>query len=220
MSKVGRWFAERREDRIRENFSKHASLVYKTVEQLEKLIGLWIDKEEFSQAFFEKIKNYEKDADNVRRELLTMLAESSVESDVKVYLARIARQADYIADWSLESARVLQILKEYKISNNLRSVVKNMMAKIKDTVGVSEKALHAMFRDLYEALDLCDKVERFEEDVDELYQRARIACIKECIDMPAIVSILLLSLLNSLENIADTCENTSDNIREYVVRRA
>ena len=149
-----------------------------------------------------------------------MLAESSIEPDVKVYLARIARRADYIADWSLESARILQVLEEYRFSQNLGRVLKEIIAKVKNAVENVEKAIQTMFVDLHETLNLCDKVESIEEDIDELYQEARIVCIKECAEFPAVISILLLYLLDSLENIADTCENTSDSIREYVVRRA
>jgi uncharacterized protein Yka (UPF0111/DUF47 family) len=70
-----------------------------------------------------------------------------------------------------------------------------------------------------EALELADLVERLEEKIDEQYQEARRQL--PLLDFSKVnvgEAILLSEFLDALEQIADWCENTIDQVRIVAVR--
>ena len=73
-------------------------------------------------------------------------------------------------------------------------------------------------RDIDESLRLADEVERIEEEVDDHYQKARqlLLSLDRSTNMGA--AILLSEFLDSVENTADRCEDTCDQVRVIAVR--
>ncbi len=69
-----------------------------------------------------------------------------------------------------------------------------------------------------EALQAADLVERLEEKVDDLHEKARALLARE--DLPhAGVVVLISQLLDALEMIADACEDACDQVRIIMVRK-
>jgi uncharacterized protein Yka (UPF0111/DUF47 family) len=69
-----------------------------------------------------------------------------------------------------------------------------------------------------EALDAADKVERLEEEVDDLYRKGR-GLLSE-ISGPALTVgqiILLAEFMAAIENVADRCEDVCDQARVIAV---
>jgi uncharacterized protein Yka (UPF0111/DUF47 family) len=69
-----------------------------------------------------------------------------------------------------------------------------------------------------EALQAADAVEREEEKVDDMHEKARILIGKE--DLPrAGVAVLASELFEAIEMIADSCEDACDQVRVIIVRK-
>jgi uncharacterized protein Yka (UPF0111/DUF47 family) len=69
-----------------------------------------------------------------------------------------------------------------------------------------------------EALQAADVVEREEEKIDEIHERARILIGRE--DLPrAGVAVLVGQLFEAVEMIADSCEDACDQVRVIIVRK-
>jgi uncharacterized protein Yka (UPF0111/DUF47 family) len=69
-----------------------------------------------------------------------------------------------------------------------------------------------------EALQAADAVEREEEKVDDVHEKARILIGKE--DLPrAGVAVLASELFEAIEMIADSCEDACDQVRVIIVRK-
>ena len=69
-----------------------------------------------------------------------------------------------------------------------------------------------------EALQAADDVEREEEKVDDLHEKARKLLVEE--DLPKAGIVLLISqLFDALEMIADACEDACDQVRIIMVRK-
>ncbi|RLE69949.1 MAG: hypothetical protein DRJ37_07255, partial [Thermoprotei archaeon] len=92
MSNVFNWFKSRREALLKEEFIRYSNTIVEVVEIFQELMDRWI-KGNYKKEYVELLRAKERDADIQRRRILTMLAESTMDSAVKVYLARIARQA-------------------------------------------------------------------------------------------------------------------------------
>ena len=83
---------------------------------------------------------------------------------------------------------------------------------------VQQRALNKMLTKPEEALQAADAVEREEEKVDDIHEKARISLGKE--DLPkAGVAVLISQLFEALEMIADTCEDACDQVRVIMIRR-
>ena len=68
-------------------------------------------------------------------------------------------------------------------------------------------------------MEIADKVEMLEEDVDEIYSRARELFIQvESPELKRGTVILVNEFLDAVESVADWCENTADVARAIAVR--
>lgn len=216
MSNVFNWFKNRREALLKKEFIRYASTIVEVVEIFQELMYKWI-KGNYKKEYVELLRAKERDADIQRRRILTMLAESTMDSAVKVYLARIARQADLIADWCLEASRIVDILSSktlpVQVTNTLEQITKILLEASRAT----REAIKSMFEDPSGTMELCDKVERLEEDIDALYQELRRAYTSSKSDDSPSITVLFFEMFDAVENIADRCEDTCDAIREFVV---
>ncbi|RLE68397.1 MAG: hypothetical protein DRJ34_03085 [Thermoprotei archaeon] len=217
MNDIGRWLVSRRLYMIRTNIIAHSEKVLETVENFINFIRNWSETNEIDYALYEKIHNKELEADNLRRKILEQLSEVKIDPDIKSSLARIVRQIDWVADWALEASRLLSILSKKDVSKNIRSIMIEMAVKVNDTTKTLHKSIVSMFSDPFKTLDLADRVERLEEEVDDLYQKAREIFVNNFSKQISSIAIIVFHTLDAIEMMADKCEDTCDCIREYVV---
>lgn len=221
MSKLAKWFKASREKEVREKVLKHAELVEETARCLVDFIVKWIKEKEIDEALFTVIHNKEHEADVVRRDVLRVLAASTaLEPHIRVHLARIVRQIDWVADWSLECARLVIALGPIEISPEIAESILSMINEVYFTVKATRDCIKAMFEDPFKTLNLCDEVERLEEKVDDLYQTYRKLFSEKCSNLLTPKALLFFHAIDAIEMMADKCEDTCDNVREYVVSTA
>jgi uncharacterized protein Yka (UPF0111/DUF47 family) len=131
----------------------------------------------------------------------------------------LVRAIDWIADWSKEAGRILDIIHLDRAPEEIRDAALNMVKADGVCVGVLAECLKVMSADSKEAINLANKVEMLEEDIDELYSIARRHLAGLNFPGWTVGSIILLNeFLDALETIADWCENTADIVRAIAVR--
>ena len=124
------------------------------------------------------------------------------------------KRLDMIADWSREATRILEALPLEKAPKKVLEECLKMAHGAKECAHAVRRAVDRLMKDPGEALREADAVERLEEEVDELYMEARKVFAR--LDPGKIstpVLILLRDLLDAVENVADWCENSCDQIR-------
>jgi uncharacterized protein Yka (UPF0111/DUF47 family) len=93
-----------------------------------------------------------------------------------------------------------------------------MVKNIKVCTTSAQKCVNKMMTRPEEALQAADTVEREEEKADDVHEKARILIGKE--ELPkAGVAVLISQLFEAIEQIADSCEDVSDQVRIIVVRK-
>jgi uncharacterized protein Yka (UPF0111/DUF47 family) len=93
-----------------------------------------------------------------------------------------------------------------------------MVRSVKECTNALQKCVNKMMTKPEEALQAADIVEREEEKVDEIHEKARILIGKE--DLPkAGVAVLVSQLFEAIEMIADSCEEACDQVRIIIVRK-
>jgi len=217
------WFRKTRKLRAIRMIVDQSELAMKCVDSLEQAIRAVVETDvRNAEKFLEFVKIYEKEADSVRRRIMEELAKGELPSAIRGDLMRLARQIDLIADWSRIAGRLIRILLADlpKIFNNyeeLRNGVLNMMRKVRGTSSTLNEAI----KDFYDkrvklAFEKADEVERLEREIDDLYEKVRMTYVRVN-NMKVGGTILLGQLLDAIENIADRCEDSCDQLRVVLI---
>jgi predicted phosphate transport protein (TIGR00153 family) len=200
----------------------HLELTEKAVIALHKMVEVAADcdKDACKQAFLD-ISEMEMAADNLRRNMVKELTEGDMFPEERDDLMELVRAADWIADWSKEAGRILNIIPFDKVSDEMKTATLNMVKANVDCVKVLRQSIDALPTNPKKSLSLADEVEMLEETIDDLYGEVRLLFVTE--DLPEFTTgalILLNEFFDAVETIADWSENTADIVRAIAVRRS
>lgn len=214
------WFAPKRGEKVLGMVEEHLELTQRAVNSLYRLVGAAsIQKESDIKKFFEDLSQMEMKADALRREMIEELTKSEMFPEEREDLMELVRAVDWIADWSREAGRILVILPFDKAPEEMKIAAQNMCKANNDCVTVLGKCIKTLTKDPKEAINLANEVEVLEEEIDELYSRARIFLANLKFEDFTVGAIILLNqFLDALETVADWCENTADVVRAISVR--
>jgi predicted phosphate transport protein (TIGR00153 family) len=214
------WFAARTKARAIEMVRQATKMLVPLVEELAVCVNNAAagKKDELENAFT-RLHQLEREGDSLRRLIITELARGNLPVDERRSFTRLARQVDWVADWCLEAARLARLFPMNRLSEGLRLTALDMCKVVKDCVlGVRQCIDLLTDKKVEEALDAADRVERLEEEVDDLYRKGR-GLLSE-ISGPEFTMgqvVLLAEFMDAIENIADRCEDVSDQARVIAV---
>jgi hypothetical protein len=186
---------------------------------LEKAIVAAIRKDEKEMRLcVERVSNSEKEADTLRRNVMDEVSKGELSPTDRVDLMDLIKRVDMVADWSRESTRVLGAIPMEYVPNSIKDEFIEMVKNVKECTVSLQKCVNKMMTKSEEALQAADAVEREEEKVDDIHEKARTLLGKE--DLPkAGTAILASQLFEALEMIADSCEDACDQVRVIMVRK-
>jgi len=189
-------------------FKKEFELGAKSIDEL-------MDMVEKEGRKFDRIKMIEKEADDVRRGIMEQLAKGELASQDKEDLMRLAKEADSINDWIYTASKNLAAIG--KLRDSEKKLLEEMCENCKEAIVKLNECIGKIISgDKEGAMELAHKVERVEEAVDDQYYNSKKVLLKE--NRPGAEAIIMYALFQSVENIADACENTSDQIRLILVK--
>ena len=214
------WFAARTKARAIEMVRQATRMLVPSVEELMACVNYAVaGKRDELESAFTRLHQLEREGDSLRRLIITELARGSLPVDERRSFMRLARQIDWVADWCLEAGRLVRQSPLHKLPDELRTTALDMCKVVKDCVGGVQQCIDLLTdKKVQEALDSADRVERLEEDVDDLYRKAR-GLLSEISGPELTVGqvILLAEFLDAVENIADRCEDVCDQARVIAV---
>ena len=215
MSELLKWFGHRREVRAIDLMKKHLANAVSAVEDLERALNAAMEGDEkLVIASIRRVDEAEKEADRLRRAIMDELASEVVPPAGREDLMHLVKRVDMIADWSREATRILEALPLKDVPKEVLEECLKMARGARECAHAVRRAVDKLLVNPGEALKEADIVERLEEDVDALYMEARKVFARlapECPKTP--VLILLRDLMDAIENVADWCENSCDQIR-------
>jgi predicted phosphate transport protein (TIGR00153 family) len=168
------------------------------------------------------LEQKEREADSMRRRIIEELVRGELPTDERAGLMRLGRQVDWITDWAHEASRILVMFDLSTMPEQAKGIAMEMCSTTTEcTVHVATTVQKLVDGDLDGSLKSADEVERLEEKVDGLYQKARGFLKDIQTDGIHVGSIILLSqFLEAIENTADRCEDTCDQVRVMAVTLA
>jgi uncharacterized protein len=216
------WFAPKRGEQVLQMVEDHLDLTEKAVIALHKMVEVAAecDKDACKQAFLD-ISEMEMAADTLRRKMVRELTEGDMFPEERDDLMELVRAADWIADWSKEAGRILNIIPFEKTTDEIKTATLNMVKANVDCVKVLKQSIDALPTDPKKSLSLADEVEMLEETIDDLYGEVRRHfATEEFPEFSTGALILLNEFFDAIETIADWSENTADIVRAIAVRRS
>jgi len=219
LSELAKWFEKRRETKTLTTVQRHLALTMGIVEDLDKAIAAAIKNEEKEmRKCVERVASSEKEADTLRRKVMDEISKGELSGTDREDLMGLVKRVDMIADWSRESTRILGAIPMKEVPKAIKDEITIMVNSVKECASSLQKCVNKMMTKPEEALQAADAVEREEEKVDDIHEKARILIGRE--DLPrAGVAVLISQLFEAIEMIADSCEDACDQIRIIMVRK-
>ena len=219
MSELIKWFEKRRETKALATIQRHLALITGIIEDLEKAIRAAIKSEEKEMRIcIERVASSEREADALRRKVMDEVSKGELSPVDRADLMDLVKRVDMVADWSRESTRVLGAIPMEHVPRSIKDEFVEMVKSVKKCVASLQKCVNKMMTKPEEALKAADDVEREEEKVDDIHEKARTLIGKE--DLPkAGVAVLVSQLFEAIEMIADACEDTCDQVRVIMIRK-
>jgi hypothetical protein len=198
---------------------KHLATTLSTVEDLESAVKAAVqNNEKDTEEAIKRVINSEKEADVLRRAVMTELIKGELPPEDRADLMNLMKSIDRVADWSREATRILSATPMKDVSKNFKQELINMIEGAKECATALRRCMNRMIEKPEEALQAADEVERLEEKVDDLFENARRLLAQEE-KLRIGIAILLNDLFDAIENVADRCEEACDLVRVLIVRR-
>ena len=216
--RILRWFGDYRNDEVLNMVKDHLELTRKAVEGLYNMVSCACYDPEGKKVLYKNISEVEMKADQLRRDMIFKLTERNIFPNERQDLMDLVRAVDWVADWSRDAGRILVIIPFEKAPEEMKEVVQEMCKECVAGVTLLAECINELSQDRMKALALADQVEMIEEDIDELYNKARhyLATLVYP-DFSRGALILLGEFLDAIETVSDWCENTVDIVRAIAV---
>ncbi len=213
------WIGRRRERAVLRICERHLDKVLETVDALKEIVYSFVTgNEEGVKASYEKLFKLEREADDIKEEIIVELSKGPFHPIDREDILRLVVTSDDIAAHAKAAGRKLTFLR----SDGLPEDIKEGMKKIVDLAVESVLRLKVAFDRLIsspkEAIAEAEKVERVEEEVDEV----RADLIERVLtwgDEVKLVSrwLLVKEVIEDIETLTDKAEDTADVIRGLAV---
>jgi predicted phosphate transport protein (TIGR00153 family) len=219
LSELIKWFAKRKETKALMTVQRHLALTTGIVEDLEKAMRASIkgDKKEMERCI-QRVASSEKEADGLRRNVMDEISTGELSPTDREDLMNLVKKVDMVADWSRESTRILGAIPMDNVPVSIKDESIEMVVNVKECAVSLQKCVNSIMTKPGEALKAADTVERQEEKVDDIHEKARILLGKEDIQKAG-VAVLIGQLFEAIEMIADSCEDACDQVRVIIVRK-
>jgi predicted phosphate transport protein (TIGR00153 family) len=219
LSELIEWFKKRRETKALATVQRHLALTTGIVEDLEEAISAAIRKDgKEMQRCIKRVTSGEKEADVLRRKVMDEISKGELPPIDRADLMDLVKKVDMVADWSRESTRILGAIPMDQVPSSIKDEFMEMVKSVRDCAVSLQGCVNKMMTKPEEALQTADAVEREEEKIDDIHEKARMLLGKTNLKNAG-VAVLIGQLFEAIEMIADSCEDACDQVRVIMVRK-
>ncbi len=191
-----------------------------TVIELEKSINAALTRNrEAAMASFEKLSVTEHEIDELRRTVFEELTRGSLPSRDREDIMHLVKRLDEMADHVKDASRAVIILLDAKV---VKEMWEQFAETAKDLVSCAttlRKAIEKLGTDPPRAMELAKQIDAIENSADEKYVTSKALLLKHSKKMDAATLLVLKDLIEEMEHVADSCDDTADYVRILTVAR-
>lgn len=215
-----KWFEQRRKSKVLDFTFREITLAIDTVTELEKAISAFSKgKREEVREWIDKLFPTEEEIDNLRRAIFEELTRGNLPPKDREDIMHLVKRLDVMADHVKDSARSVLTLVDSEIPEEIWSVYVDMARNLVDCANTLRASIEKLGSDPVEARALSQKVDIFEGKVDKNYLKVKGLFIKYGNTVDPGVLLNLKDLVESMECVADSADDTADYVRILTVAR-
>lgn len=199
---------------------REITLAIDTVTELEKAM-IAASKKDAGEAnrAIERLFVVETEIDELRRSVFEELTRGSLPPKDREDIMHLVKRLDTMADHVKDSGRSLKLLLGTALPSDICSELVEITKDLVEESATLRKSIEKLGVDAVEVRALAKKVDDIETRVDERYLRVKEMLLKHGREVDAGALLILRDLLQSLEEVADSCDDTADYVRILTVTR-
>ncbi|MCC6009543.1 MAG: DUF47 family protein [Fervidicoccaceae archaeon] len=211
------WLASRREREVLKLYDQHIDEIAKVTNSVNNLLTAFRDGDKsLMENEWRIIFESERKADDIKRRIIRELSEEFVHPIDREELIRLILATDDIATFAKEASR-MALLYNGKPPLDVAQVLLGIITRINESVMLIREAVSYLSIDKKKTLEISDKIERLEEEVDDLRHKGLSIILARCNETGIPNCLLLKDILEYLENSADKTEDVADELRSIAV---
>jgi hypothetical protein len=215
-----KWFAKRRRSKVLDIAYRQMTLAIDTVTELRKAIDA------ASKGLINETKNcverlfvVEREIDDLRRTVFEELTRGSLPSKDREDIMHLVKRLDVMADFVKDSARTLLLLTKAEIPKKIWKLYVDVAKDLVECASTLRKSIEKLGTNLTEARTLSEKVDQIEGKVDEKHLKIKEMLLEQGREIDPAALLMLRDLIESMEQVADSCDDTADYVRILTVAR-
>lgn len=215
-----KWFTKRRKSKVLEMADRQMTLAIDTVIELEKSINAALNgRKEEAKASFEKLSSIEHEIDELRRTVFEELTRGSLPSKDREDIMHLVKRLDQMADHVKDAARAVVLLLDAKVEGEMWEQFAETAKDLVYCATTLREAIEKLGTNPAEAMELARKIDNIEGKVDEKYLKSKELLLERSDNMNAATVLLVKDLIEEMEHVADSCDDTADYVRILTVAR-
>lgn len=173
-------------------------------------------KPEERPVFFEKLEKLDSKAENLHRNINFELAKNFLtpfdREDIYALINKMIDVSDYIDS----SAKRMRLYQMDKVKKPIRKITE---ANVEATLLI-QKAVNSLegFKDLKTVIKCCEKIDKLENKVDNIYDKEIFEIFDKYEDVKEIIKYK--EIFSSLENTSDKCKLVADVLEAIAVKHS
>jgi len=215
-----KWFTQRRKSKVLELADRQLALAIETVNELENSIAAASKRNtEEAKKHIDRLFQTEEEIDNLRRTIFEESTRGSLPLNDREDLMHLVKRLDVMADYVKDSGRNVLLLMEINLPKELWNAYAEMAKDLVECAKVLKTSIEKLGSDPAEARILSQKVDDVEKKVDEKHHRIKGLLLKSDKEVAPSALLLLKDLVESMEQVADNCDDTADYVRILTITR-
>ncbi|MBX5327539.1 MAG: DUF47 domain-containing protein [Candidatus Bathyarchaeia archaeon] len=215
-----RWFAMRRKSKVLELADRQMTLAIDTVMDLQKTIQAGLEgNKKTAKEHIAHLSLMEHEIDELRRTIFEELTRGSMASKDREDIMHLVKRLDEMADHVKDAARNADLLLDSNIPKVFWEKLATISSHLVNCATTLRKAIDALGTNPTQALKLAMEIDKIEGMVDEEYLATKSMFLGHVREIDAASFLFLRDMLEELEHVADSCDDTGDYVRILAVAR-
>lgn len=215
-----RWFERRRKSKVLELADRQMTLAIETVADLQKTIQAALKGDRKSaKEHIAHLALIEHEIDELRRTIFEELTRGSMIPKDREDIMHLVKRLDEMADHVKDGSRNADLLLDSDIPKAFWEKLCSMSNHLVEGAATLRKAIEALGTNPVQAMKLAMEIDKIEGKVDDEYSEIKKMFLAHAKDVDAVSFLFLRDMIEELEHVADSCDDTADYVRILAVAR-
>jgi predicted phosphate transport protein (TIGR00153 family) len=212
------WVSRRRHEEVIQYYIQHVDKIIKVTEHAKKIIEAFMQNDRKSaENEWSEVFRYEKEADDIKRQILSELSREIFHPIDREDIIRLVLTSDDIAAYAKAWSRRLILLSIGSIPQDILNKLFVMASKVHEATLIMRGASEKLMSNPKEVLELANKIEALEEEVDDIRHEVFKDILNFCEQTKISQCLMAKEVMDSIENSADKCEDVADVLRSIAL---